>query len=271
MSEATEGKVEEGQDKDEPQVEGQNQHQTNETEEKARRMGWVPKDEFRGDPDKWRPADEFVQRGENQMPILRERLRHQDQQLAELRKTVKEFAEYHTKVEQNAFQRALRQLKEQQVQAVKDGDSAAFVEIDERIEKLRKDAESAPQIKAPEIKPEDHPTFKAWKSQNSWYDKDQEMTSYADNIGAHIKRTKPDISDEDFFDAVTSKVRREFPEKFENPRRSAASSVEGTGNAPRKQGKSYADLPAEAKAACDRFVKQGFTTRERYVEQFFKE
>ena len=32
-------------------------------EELAQRMGWKPKEQFRGDPDKWRPADEFILQG----------------------------------------------------------------------------------------------------------------------------------------------------------------------------------------------------------------
>ena len=42
---------------------------------RARRMGWIPKDEYGGKPDNWRSAKDFIERGENEMPILRERLR----------------------------------------------------------------------------------------------------------------------------------------------------------------------------------------------------
>jgi hypothetical protein len=33
----------------------------------------------------------------------------------------------------------------------------------------------------------------------------------------------------------------------------------------------YDNLPADAKAACDDFVKQGFMKREDYVKQYFEE
>ena len=44
----------------------------------------------------------------------------------------------------------------------------------------------------------------------------------------------------------------------------------GTGSTsrPAKGKKSYESLPAEAKAACDKFVKQGLMTREEYVKEF---
>ena len=33
-------------------------------EDEARNQGWKPKDEYEGDPTKWRPAKDFVERGE---------------------------------------------------------------------------------------------------------------------------------------------------------------------------------------------------------------
>ena len=35
--------------------------------------------------------------------------------------------------------------------------------------------------------------------------------------------------------------------------------------------KSYADLPAEAKQACDKFVKQGLLSKDQYVKDYFGE
>jgi hypothetical protein len=35
-----------------------------EIEQRASSRGWVPKDEWDGDPEEWRPAKEFIDRGE---------------------------------------------------------------------------------------------------------------------------------------------------------------------------------------------------------------
>jgi hypothetical protein len=42
-----------------------------EIEGRAKMQGWVPKDEFKGDPTKWINADEFVKRADHMMPILK--------------------------------------------------------------------------------------------------------------------------------------------------------------------------------------------------------
>ena len=64
---------------------------------------------------------------------------------------------------------------------------------------------------------------------------------------------------------------KEYPDKFGNPRREQASSVAEPGSqAPRpKKGKTYDDLPPEAKAACDKFVRTipGYK-REDYVKEY---
>lgn len=57
-------------------------------------MGWVPKDRFKGNPDLWRPAGEFVRRGREVLPIvqktnrdLREKLSASDRKIADLEKS----------------------------------------------------------------------------------------------------------------------------------------------------------------------------------------
>ena len=57
----------------------------------ARRWGWKPKEEFRGPPDRWTSAEDFVARGENELPILRERNRNLDRQVEEASRAVTEL------------------------------------------------------------------------------------------------------------------------------------------------------------------------------------
>lgn len=249
---------------------GQTAAQQTELESKARRMGWVPKDEFRGDPAKWRPADAFVERGENEMPILKERLRHQDKQLADLQATVKQFADYHSKTEQRAYERAVKELKSRQIEAVSTGDTQAFMQIDQAIADLQKEAAAAPKIAVPDANPEEHPVFKTWVARNQWYATDTKMHAYADSIGAFLNQTQPNLVGDDFFSEVTKEVKAKFPDRFENPRRAAPNAVEGASQAPRSGGKKgYSDLPSEAKVACDRFLKQGLIkSRDEFVSNY---
>ena len=60
------------------------------------------------------------------------------------------------------------------------------------------------------------------------------------------------------------------PDKFKNPRRQQAAAVEGAGGSTYRSGgvKGYADLPPEAKAACDKFVNQKLITQKQYLAEY---
>ena len=256
------------------------------TEARAKRMGWVPEDDFRGPKENWVDAETFIERGENELPILRERNRALDKRLesteaalTEVNQTLKEFKGHYTRVEQRAYDRAVADLKAKQRQAVEDGDAEAFDAIDQEIEDLRKEAtpakpkgeDTTTTTTAPD--PEKAPDFVAWKTENPWYDTDLDMAVYADQAAATLSRQQPDLKGKAFFDKVTEAVRGRFPDKFSNPRRRDAAHVEGAGDAGGGGGgggggKTYADLPPEGKAACDRFVKQGLMTKEQYVSDY---
>ena len=42
-----------------------------EVEQKASNLGWVPKEEFRGDPERHVSAERFLERGEKELPLAR--------------------------------------------------------------------------------------------------------------------------------------------------------------------------------------------------------
>lgn len=250
-----------------------------EIEEKARKMGWTPKDEFRGDPEKWRGAAEFVDRGENMLPILRKSVERQNREISDLKQTIKEFAEYNTKTEKTAFERALKELKAKQVKAVAAGDADAFVEVDEEIADLHKEAREKPQLKVKDDPGED-PEYLEWESRNGWIKKDMECAAYADSYAEFLRKTGDKRVGADFLDEVAKGVKEKFPKKFSNPRREQPGAVDGGGSAGRsKGGKTYADMPAEARAACDRMARNGYEGKTKemadfkanYVRTYFEE
>jgi len=242
-----------------------------ELETKARNMGWTPKDEFRGDPDKWRGAKEFVDRGENMLPIVRATVKRQENQIAELRQTIGELADHNTKTEQKAFTRALRELKAQQIEAVSSGNAAAFAQVDQAIYELHKEAAEAPKVKLPD--PGVDPEYQEWEEKNRWVVTDKDAGAYAESYGEYLRKTGSTLTGAAFLEKVGEAVKKQFPDKFSNPRRNSPGAVEGNTPPAKKGGTGYADLPAEAKAACDRFVKNsgGKMTRESYSKQYFSE
>ena len=236
----------------------------------ARAQGWVPQDEFAGDPEKWRSAEEFVERGKQITPILRERneklvkdIERLNAKLETQGQAVQELIQFFSKSEQRAYQKAFNELKGKQREAVELGDTAAYEAAEREMAELFK--EPPPSPKKPEIQPP--PEYFEFMEANPWYTKDPELSEYADFVGQRLVGKAK--SNKDFYDTVAQTVRARFPEKFENKKRDVPQSVEGAGSPPKAKGRGYNDLPADAKAQCDRFMKEipGFT-KEEYIKHF---
>lgn len=246
-------------------------------EAEASKMGWTPKDQFKGDPAMWRTADEFVERGKNMLPIVKDKVKRQERQIAELTRTVQDFAEHMTKTEQRAYERALTTLREQRKEAIAAGDGEAFDKADDAIADLKKEAETKAAKAAPKAEPGDDPEYADWESRNQTWLKDPKMQAFGESAAAYLRKSGEKATGAEFLELVTQEVKEKFPDKFENPRRAAAASVEGAAPAPRKGGKGYADMPADARAACDRMAKNGFSDPKQaaafkadYTKQFFE-
>jgi hypothetical protein len=249
-----------------------------EIEEKALKMGWTPLDKFKGDPAKWRTADEFVERGENMLPIVKARVAQQATEIQELKAAMKQFGEYHTKTEQRAYDRALNDLREQRAQAIAAGDGATFDKVDEQIESLRKEVEEKNRFTETQQNTENDPVYVEWLGRNKWAT-DPAMEKWAYAHGKYLIEIGEAELGLDVFEKISKAAKIKYPEKFENQRRMSAPSVEGGVPSARRGGKSYADLPADAKAACERMAKNAYIGDEKqaakfkaeYVKNYFEE
>jgi hypothetical protein len=237
---------------------------TPEDAEKASKMGWTSREEFKGDPAKWRPAKEFLERGETMLPIMRKTVEKQERKIADLEKSIKEFAEYHSKSEQRAFERAYKELKDKQYDAVQAGDTQAFAAVDKEIAELQ--ADSRPSIG--DTKSGEHPDYAPWLEKNKWAEDDPLLSEEAEIQALYLRNKGSKLQGADFLDSVAKRVKERFPDKFKNPRRESAPSVEGSTPPARKGGRTYADLPADAKAACDKMVKNYGIKKEEYVKNY---
>lgn len=242
-----------------------------EAEDRARRMGWAPQDEWRGKEEDWKNAEAFIKAGEENAGWLRERNRKLDHALAQttaklnqMTESFETVKEHYTKVEQRAHDRAVKELKAQQKAAVAEGDEAAFERIDGEIEDLRKEATPA---KKREATADEDPDFIAWHTDNDWYNEDVEMTVYANQANTVIARKR--LVGRAHYDAITAEVKKRFPDHFENPKRKQAAAVEAGGEGAQRGGKQgYQNLPSDAKAVCDRLVADGVLTQKQYCEDY---
>lgn len=264
--------------------EGQTEAQVG-AEKEARLLGWVPKEEFR-DGEHWVDAEAFVKRGKEINPILRKnnelllkKLDEANREIAEVKKVAKEFEKFQ---KENAdrqvtqLETELQTLKEQKKLAITQGDGEQVVAIDEAIDAVKEQQRDAKTVdipkqeaaKAPVVL---DPVITGWMEKNTWFTTDDKYTRIADAIGASIHSGHPGLRGQAFFDLLDIELEEVLPAKYKKQTRTSPveGSTNGGGTSRSSGGKqSYANLPADAKAACDKFVKQGFMTREAYVAEY---
>lgn len=235
-----------------------------EVQKQAEAMGWIPPTRYKGEPERFIDAQEYLERGEQVLPIVRSenrKLREQQSALQQqlnattaalnaANKAIEEINVRHSVATQKAVERAREELKAELAKASEDGDHARVAEITDKMVELREAAKEPAAKKeepaAPEFKPA--PELVAWQEANPWFGTDRRKTALAIAIGQELR--EQGISGTAFFEALDEELGGEPVEK--PAPRSKVEGARGSESSPgRAQPKSYAALPADAKAACD--------------------
>lgn len=264
-------------------------------EERARRMGWRDKDDYSGrDKSRWVDARTFVQRGENELPIVRERMRKLDtdlvsvktelkdtrEKLSESAEVLKELRTLAAGAEQRGFQNAMREIQARERKAVAEADTVTFDALQQERQQLEASRPKAAEPKTPvatapppPAAPATNPIIDKWVADNTWFNSDQVLHAYALAEDAVVERENPGWGMEDKLEEVKRRVVARFPEKFDNPRRQAPPAVVvSSGSPPKSKGKTVKDLPADARKALDKIKKSipGYKDEE-YLRIYFAE
>ena len=271
-------------------VTNNNDATSSDVQHEAESQGWVPKERYRGNEADWVDAETFVKRGREILPILRKNnenlvkdLNATKEQLKEFREAAEEFKKFQKEsYERKAqeYEQRIQDIKESRAQAISDGDGQKVNALDDALDQAKdelkeakqavKDADKAPTTPQPDTTID--PGLQSWLDRNTWFGQDKRMTSIVNGIGESLRIEFPGLKGQPFLDKLDEVLAEEFPNKFGNEKKqSPTSRVEsGSGRAGRSGGnaQTYDNLPSEAKAACDRFVKQKLMTREQYVADF---
>jgi hypothetical protein len=159
--------------------------QINDVEAKARRLGWLPKEEFRGDPTRWKPADEYVEYGESILPIVRQnnevlhdRLARQERDLADAKQVLYEMREMSRRAEQRVRDQVLAEVEAEKRAAVETADTQRYDAAQARMRQMDAPA-VAGYLQAPAHPPYIDPVITQWVGENSWFNLDPGMAAYA--------------------------------------------------------------------------------------------
>lgn len=210
-------------------------------EDRARKLGWRPKEQFRGDPDMWVDAEEFIRRGEEQIPLLRDNLRKTEARNQALEREVKAFQSQMQamqaqvqesrevslrlqsmleKGEERAYKRAIAELEAKMDQAVEEGDVEAAKKARKDLAELNENRVKPEDKPAPTKPPQNDgpppvdPVADAWVKapEQAWFNKNADAKSYAIALSGMLMR---DPKTAHFtLEQNLAEVRRRSAEKF---------------------------------------------------------
>lgn len=239
----------------------------------AREMGWRPREEFRGDPEKWVDAETFVSRGEHYIPIInadRRKLREKAEELeAGLRETrdllrasqeaIEELKKYHADDTRRQVEAARKQLIEQLKEARDSGDVDAELKLQRQLNKAEAALEAEPPAPSPAPAaapaPVKDPDFEAWLAENQWFTTSPRKRGLAMGVADEIKSdpATKHLTGKAFYQKLSEELEKEPGFGGDRPDKVSGGRPNG-GSAPSSGGsrtRTYADLPSDAKAACD--------------------
>jgi hypothetical protein len=256
-------------------------------EVRARRLGWKPREEFAsGPPQNWKTAEEFVEAGDRELPLIRANNRKLETQVSRLSRdltAVTESLAHMTEMQQKAYERAYKKAREdlerQRDAAVEGADRAAFAAAEKGLKELDAEAPKPPPKPVQPRVAEPPPEVLEWSDQNPWFLADATLREKAERIHMRIQQARPGLSLRENLAEVTAEMRRQHPEiAGENPRRNGAAEVSGAGtdNGPtrRSGAKTFDAMPADSKAAYERYAKAmkargGALTKEQWAADYW--
>lgn len=259
-------------------------------EEKARSSGWVPSDEWEGDPADWVDAHHFNIRGEMMQRIQSQSrlISQRDDQINELKDGLRALGEHNKKIAKVQYEKALRELRSQRAEAYQTGDVDLADELETQLDDLKdakkqldqedsQEQQTQPQGGPPQADPALVEAFQEWLGQpdNKWYGTDPILRGAANALGDQL--VAEGVDPKDVFKRITVEIKKEFPHKFGGGNRNQ-SAVDDPGSVRksarpggkgRKTKHTTKDLTSEELRVAKTFIESGaFKTMDEYLEQY---
>ena len=254
-------------------------------EAEASKLGWSPKEKWRGDPDNWVDAKTYVERGQQFMPLLKAHNTRLQQELGKANSevarlqglvestqaSVEELKKFHREDTRQKLEDQKKQLLTQLKAAKKDDDVDAEVEISDQLQRVNtallqdashkekegeKDKDKggagpAAKTSAADDATQD-PAFLNWMQRNPWFGQDRRKTLLAQAVATDLAAQPNRKFGQAFWDALDAELEDAGIGGGQATSKVNAGGRGSGGGGGSSGGKSFKDLPAEARAVCER-------------------
>jgi hypothetical protein len=261
----------------EGEAEAQVEIQLSPIEEKAMQEGWKPKELWEGDPDEWRDARTYLDRGE-----LLKKISQSHKETKELRNAMKAMQDHNRKLAEAHEKELANKLKQEKIAALENQDHARVMEIDEALSESKDRAAAlAAQASREALEAQQaaaHPEFVAWVDRNSWYANDAGMRGFADAIGTDYAKQNPHLPPSAVLKHVEDEVAKKFAVKADRPSKgerpvavvtTSTRSASTTGSRT-SDNAIISGMTQEERNIMNTLIKGGHITKEKYLADYRK-
>ena len=194
----------------------------------AKRKGWKPEGEYEGPENSWVDAKTFIERGErftkkleNEISALKTQINSFEGTKAQFRK----FFDDQMAKRDREHADAIATLRIQRSQAIREGDDALAIEIEDRIDATKEQqktfkaeaetSKSEVQVPTTSAAAADSPVLLEWiEDGHNWFKKDEVLTKHAIAVGETFRREGDKSQGRAFLDKVAAQVRADFPRRM---------------------------------------------------------
>jgi hypothetical protein len=162
-------------------------------EELAADLGWKPKDQWKGDPDKWRNPADYIKHGQNSEVV---------QKLRNLERSHEQLVRTTAATTKRLLDEQAAEINAKWQQAVEDGDHKAVRAAEREMQ----------QVEAQRTAPD--PMVADFQARNDWYGTDPDATDYAAMVSQRLAAQGKGVPEQ--LEAAEKAVRKRFPELFED-------------------------------------------------------
>jgi hypothetical protein len=218
----------------------------------AAEKGWVPKDQFRGDPEQWRSADEFIRVGLDSS-------RNMSRELKNVRDEVSRISRTSAQLLEDKIAERDEYWKQQHARAVEEGDVAAAERASEARSKLKS---ATPAADGPS------PDLADFIERNKgWFQVDPLATARAVEITdklSHLPHTEQ-------LKQAERAIKKEFPELFPAPakRPAAVQTGQSRNAAPSNRQRGFNDMPAASQEMAKDMLRRHGIPLEKTAASFW--
>jgi hypothetical protein len=246
--------------------------QYSEIEQEAISKGWRPREEYKGNPDDFRSASEFLGRTE-----LYDKISNQNKVIKRLEEGMNELTTLNKKQHEMLLREKADYILQQKRAAIESGNVGEAEKFEEAYHNIYQNEPQPSHKTVPETSSEPHPAAIEFARRNiGWFNEDSpenaNMKDYAIKKEIYLQKIYPEWSDERRLMETEKAVKDFFGHRFKNINRERAPQVAITDSqnySVKEKGDKFTfnQLPSKQKAIVRQMARYGGLSLDEYAQQ----